>query len=256
MAIITISKQIGSLGLEVAEAVADRLGYKLIDKSQISEALSKHGFSSSDIDHYDEKKPSLLQHLSLKIKVFEHLIRASVYKLAAGDNVVIVGRGGQIILKDIPGTLRVRIIAPDTTRVKRIKEKTGCDDKNALWALQQSDQNSSGYIHTYFNADWNDSMLYDLILNTQTMPFSTCVEMIITAAENDEFSINPQVAEELNDLALTQKVLAVLLEFDEVGRGDLVVKNRQVFLSESLPLEVKDMCRKALSKIEGIREIK
>lgn len=88
------------------------------------------------------------------------------------------------------------------------------------------------------------------------MPFSTCVEMIITAAENDEFSINPQVAEKLIDLALTQKVHAVLLEFDEVERGDLVVKNRRVCFSESLSLEVKDVCRKALSKIEGIIEIK
>ena len=90
MAIITISRQTGSLGNEVAEAVVERLGYQLIEKSQISEILSGYGFPASDIEQYDEKKPSLLQHLSVQKKVFEHLIRASVYELAAKDNVVIV----------------------------------------------------------------------------------------------------------------------------------------------------------------------
>ena len=98
MAIITISRQIGSLGDEIAKTVADRLGYELIEKSQIGQILLEHGFSSSDIDQYDEKKPSLLQHLSMQKRVFERLIRASVYELAAKEVVVIVGRGAQVIL--------------------------------------------------------------------------------------------------------------------------------------------------------------
>ena len=154
MAIITISRQIGSLGDEIAKTVADRLGYELVEKSQIGQILLEHGFSSSDIDQYDEKKPSLLQHLSMQKRVFERLIRASVYELAAKDDVVIVGRGAQVILKNIPGTLSVRIIAPDATRVQRLMEQRECDENHALWVIQQSDQNSSGYIHTYFNSDW------------------------------------------------------------------------------------------------------
>ncbi len=112
MAIITISRQIGSLGDEIAKALTDRLGYKRIEKSQIGAILSEHGFSASDVDEYDETNPTLLQHLSERTKLFEHLIRAAIYELAAIDNVVIVGRGAQLILRDIPGTLHVRVIAP------------------------------------------------------------------------------------------------------------------------------------------------
>jgi cytidylate kinase len=255
MAIITISRQIGSLGDEVAKTVADRLGYKLIEKSQISKILSEHGFSSSDIDQYDEKKPSLLQHLSMQKRVFERLIRASVYELAAKDDVVIVGRGAQVILKNIPGTLSVRIIAPDSTRVQRLMEQRECDEKNALWVIQRSDQNSSGYIHTYFNTDWDDSSLYDLILNTRTIPSSTCVEMIISAVGSDRFTITSPVSEKLIDLALTQKVHAVLLEFDEVEESKLVVRNRRICFSGSLNPDVEDACKKALSNVKGIIEI-
>ena len=255
MAIITISRQIGSLGDEVAKTVADRLGYELIEKSQISKILSEHGFSSSDIDQYDEKKPSLLQHLSMQKRVFERLIRASVYELAAKDDVVIVGRGAQVILNNIPGTLSVRIIAPDSTRVQRLMEQRECDEKKALWVIQRSDQNSSGYIHTYFNTDWDDSSLYDLILNTRTIPSSTCVEMIISAVGSDRFTITSPVSEKLIDLALTQKAHAVLLEFDEVKESELVVKNRRICFSGSLNPDVEDACKKALSNVKGIIEI-
>lgn len=56
MAIVTISRQIGSLGDEIAKALADKLGYEYMEKSKISEVLTKLGFSVSDVEIYDEKK--------------------------------------------------------------------------------------------------------------------------------------------------------------------------------------------------------
>ena len=131
-------------------------------------------------------------------------------------------------------------------------EQRECDENHALWVIQQSDQNSSGYIHTYFNSDWDDSKLYDLILNTRTIPLNTCVEMIMSAVGSDRFSISFPVSEKLIDLALTQKVHAVLLEFDEVEESELVVKNRRICFSGTLNPDVKDACKKALSKVRGI----
>ena len=178
MAIITISRQIGSLGDEIAREIADKLGYERIEKAQIGAVLSEHGFSSADLEKYDEKNPSLLQHLSIRKKIFDHLIRAAVCEFAAKENVVIVGRGAQVILQDLPGTLHVRVIAPYPTRVKRLMKQKGKDEKIARGDIRVSDRNSSGYIHAYFNADWDDSELYDLVLNTRTMTLNNCVEMI------------------------------------------------------------------------------
>ena len=66
MAIITISRQSGSLGNEIALLTAERLGYEYIEKVQISEILSKFGFSLAEIDQLDEKKPSIWQTLSVQ----------------------------------------------------------------------------------------------------------------------------------------------------------------------------------------------
>ena len=93
MAIITISRQTGSLGDEIAQAVAEKLGYEYIEKSQISKVLSGLGFSLTDIDKYDEKKPSIWQSLTMQKELLTSLFRAAAYELASRDNVVIVGRG-------------------------------------------------------------------------------------------------------------------------------------------------------------------
>lgn len=253
MAIITISKQIGSLGNEIAKELADKLGYDRIEKSQIGAVLSEHGFSATDVDKYDEKNPSLLQHLSIQKKMFEHLIRAAVYEFASRGNVVIVGRGSQVILKDIPGTLHIRVIAPYETRVNRLMEQKGNGKKNVQWVIQQSDYNSSGYIHTYFQADWDDSELYDMVLNTRTMTLNNCVQMIMSTVGSEAFKKNAQMTEKLIDLALTHKAKAAILEVAELGKPDLVVQNKIAHLAESgMPPEVKEACEKAILKIKGI----
>jgi len=256
MAIITISRQIGSLGDEVAREIADKLGYQRIEKAQIGAVLSEHGFSAADVVKYDEKNPSLLQHLSIQKKIFDHLIRAAVYEFAAKDNIVIVGRGAQVILKNIPGTLHLRVIAPYAARVKRLMEQTGNDEKNARGDIRKSDRNSSGYIHAYFNADWDDTELYDLVLNTRTLTLNNCIEMIKCTICSDEFRKSAKVAKKLIDLALTEKAKAVMREVDGLEMPELVVKNGIAYVAGSgMPLEVKEACEKAISNIKGIRKI-
>lgn len=256
MAIVTISRQIGSLGDEIAKVSADRLGYERIEKSHIAAVLSEYGFSASDIDKYDETNPTLLQHLSRQKKLFEHLIQAAMYEFAATDNVVLVGRGAQVILRDIPGTLHIRVIAPYKARVSRLMEQKGCERKHAQRDIQLSDRNSSGYIHTYFNADWDDSELYDLILNTRSMRLNTCVDLVVSAVCSDECEKGAQVAEKLIDLSLTQRAKTVMLEIDGLEKPDLVVQNRIAYLSGSgMPPELKESCEKAILSIKGIDKI-
>ena len=120
MAILTNSRQLGSFGDQIAKDVADKLNYEYADKSKIGQALAGHGFPAPEVEKYDEKKPTFWESFSDQRKKFLHLIQSVIYDLARKGNVVIVGRGGQILLKDLPGALHVRIAAPDKTRAKRL----------------------------------------------------------------------------------------------------------------------------------------
>lgn len=256
MAIITISRQIGSLGDKIAETVADELNYDCINKQKISEALNIQGFSILDVEKYDEKKPSIWQSFSMQKKRFYHLIRAAVYELAANENVMIVGRGGQVILKDFPGTIHIRVIAPYAKRLDRFIKEKGCDEKKAEQIIQQHDRDSSGYVSAYFDADWDDQDLYDLVINTRTMAVDTAVAMITCAVGADEFKKSSLPCEKFRDLALTQKAKAVLLEIPGLRSTILDVEQGVATLSGlTRSSTVKEECQKAVSNINGITKV-
>ena len=257
MAIITISRQFGSLGDEIAKATAQALEYDYIGKTQISKAFSKLGFSPSYMDKFDEKKPSVWQTLMMHKELFAIYIRAVLYELAAQKNVVIVGRGGQAILKDIPGTLHVRIIAPYAIRVNRSMEQSGYEAKHAQRLVRQSDRDSSGYLSTYFDTDWDESTQYDLIINTRAMNLNKSVELIICAVDSVMPEKSNHVSELLSDLALNYRAKAILMKVTGGTEwADLEVDEGVASLSGlvSSPA-VKNDCEKALLNIEGIKSV-
>ena len=187
---------------------------------------------------------------------FSNLIRAAVYEIAANENVMIVGHGGQTILKDFPGTLHFRVIAPYATRLSRLMEQKECDEKDAKRSIRQSDRDSSGYITAYFDADWDDRELYDLVINTRTLPLDTAVAMIICAVGADEFKKSSQPFEKLRDLALTQKAQAVLLEIPALGATTVKVEQGVATLSGlTRSLAAIEESEKAVSQINGIIKV-
>lgn len=254
MAIITISRQAGSLGDEIAREAAQTLGYEYIEKVQISEILSRLGFSLSEIDKYDEKKPSVWQTLSAQKDLFANYIKAAVYELASRKDVVIVGRGGQVILKDIPGVLHVRITAPYGTRVNRLMEQRGYPENDVQRILRQRDRDSAGYLNTYFDANPDDTGLYDLIINTRTITLSESVELIAGAAGTVKIQENPPKSEQLFDLSLKHKAIAAILKI--TGGGELVnieVEKGVVTLTGIVESSAaKNDCQKGILDIQGI----
>lgn len=257
MAIITISRQVGSLGDEIAQATAEALEYEYIEKTQISDVLSKFGLSPSDVDKFDEKKPSMWQTLIMHKELFALYIRAVVYEVASKKNVVIVGRGGQVILKDTPGTLHVRITAPFETRVNRSMEQSGYEDKYAQRLIRQSDRDSSGYLSIYFDTDWDDSTLYDLVINTRVMNLNKSVELITCAVDNVMLEKSNQVSELLSDLSLNYRAKAMLMKVTGGAEwADLEVDKGIASLSGLVSsVAVKADCEKALLNIEGIKSV-
>ncbi|NNK56552.1 MAG: hypothetical protein HKP44_04500 [Desulfofustis sp.] len=258
MTIITISRQAGSLGDEIGKETARILGYDYIEKVQISEILSGLGFSLSDIDRFDEKKPSVWQSLSTQKELFAHYIRAAVYELAARRNVVIIGRGGQAILKDIPGALHVRIIAPYKTRVNRLTEQRSYKERDAQRIIRQRDSDSSGYLSTYFDADSNDSNLYDLVISTRVLTLKKCVELIACAVQQDEIQMNPPSSTLLLDLAIKHKAEAAILKV--TGGGELVNLEIDAGVASLSGLvestAEKNNCGKVLMEIQGIKSVR
>jgi cytidylate kinase len=261
MAIITVSRQFYSFGDEIAKKVADDLGYDFIDKEKIGEALAILGLPGSEVERFDEKRPSIWASLAIQHNKFSCLMRAVIYDFAGKNETLILGRGAQVLLKDLPGTLHVRIVAPLEVRLRRIMEHEGYDEKNGERVLRQSDRDSSGYIRSFFNADWNDPDYYDLLINTKTISIDTAVGMIMSAIHSAEFKSDPnERSDKLAALSLQQKAEAAIMEIQRGSNIYVAVTNVDkgvvTLRGTAASATVKEDCGLAISKIEGVREIK
>ena len=213
MAIVTVSRQSGSLGTEIARAVASKLQYEYLDKDKIEKALVDCGLPMPEVEKFDEKKPPFWVSWQIQSRRFLHAIQAVVYDFARRGNTVIVGRGGQVLLRDIPGVVHLRLLAPFAVRVGRIMEREKVDEKQAIRLIRRRDRDSAGFLRFFFEVDWENPALYDLVLNTQRISADVAVGMISSWAASPEIAAGAKIAEEkLTDLSLGQKVETVLLD--------------------------------------------
>lgn len=252
MAIITLSKTVGTLAEEIARAVAKELNYTFVDK-KVAEALSAEGFSQQDQDAFNEKGLSFWEFFSKKRDRFKYTIKSVVLECAQRDNVVLYGWGAQALLKNIPGVLRVRIYAPHEVRLQRIIEQQGCDIATAEKIIGKKDHDSAGFIRSFYNYDWEDSTLYDLMLNTKTISVNTGVELIIKALAKEEFiQHESNIAEQLTALTLTHKVQAALDEIPGAGTVNFSQEDGNVTLTGMTNSKnVISDCEKAVLDIIG-----
>ena len=259
MAVITISRQLGSLGTEIAREAANRLNYDFAAKEQIGKMLVDYGFPAPEVEKFDEKRAPLWDYISIRRTKFLHLTQAVIYGLASKDNVVIVGRGGQVLLRDLPGTLHVRIVAPFEARVKRLTESERVDEKQAAGILRRSDHDSFGYIQSFFHVDWNDPTLYDLLINSAKVSMETAVQVIIDSARDQEIQEGEErVKEKLSDLALSQKVEAKLMDILGVAFRNLEVRAEKgvVVLRGGVASQPKkEECERTITGLEGVERV-
>jgi len=209
--VITISKQAGSGGDEIALKVSKILGYAYFDKSLMVEVAKSLGVSEEDIVDFSEddyrvqgfverilrrKRPvatsiilsgDTLIRKSLDEEEVLSLIQTVINSLAKRGKAVIVGRGGQAILKDEVGVLHMRIVAPLTVRVKRIVEcarsfRLELSQEDALKLIEDSDKATAEYLRRFYNIDWEDPTMYNMVLNTGKMDLGTAAKIIASLA--------------------------------------------------------------------------
>jgi len=259
MSVITISRQLGSLGTEIAREAANRLNYAFVEKEQIGRMLADYGFPESEVEKFDEKRAPLWDYLSIKRTKFLHLIRAVIFGFASKDNAVIVGRGGQVLLKDLPGTLHVRIIAPFEFRVRHLIQSQGVEEKHAAEILRRSDSDSFGYIQSFFHVDWNDPTLYDLLINSAKVSMETAVQMIIDCVHDQKTQEREErLKEKLSDLALSHEIEAKLIDILGVAFRNLEVRAEKgvvVLRGQVVSQEKKEECERTTASLEGVERV-
>ncbi|MBE7555658.1 MAG: cytidylate kinase-like family protein [Anaerolineales bacterium] len=165
MAVITISRELGSAGSTIAERAARTLGYHFVDKRTIAEVLIQYGFVEFD-KAYDSAPGFWARFDSRRAEMVDLLDRV-IQALARHGDVVILGRGSFAVLAGFADVLNVRIQAPLPVRIERVLEQPEITDPDQAEAiLQESDRVRAAFVESFYGVRWDTATAFDVVIGT------------------------------------------------------------------------------------------
>ncbi len=197
MRAMTISREYGSGGGEIATRLAKRLGWQLIDHALVERVASEIGTSQEEAEVHDEHVQGMVSQALgsllylypaamastppeafLSDEAYRDAFNRVVRAAAARGHVVIVGRASQVILADLRDVLHVRVIAPFEKRVAYVMQREGVDRHIAESRIHRKDHERASYLEREYHHHLDDAHLYDLVLNTSLLDLESAVDII------------------------------------------------------------------------------
>ncbi|OGT25846.1 MAG: hypothetical protein A2Z17_01000 [Gammaproteobacteria bacterium RBG_16_66_13] len=206
---ITISREYGSRGTAIGAAVAERLGWRYVDDDLVFLVAHRAGIDDRTVRGYDQEGFSRLgafasdcvamleslappfvgvtvgtpdaPELPVQMERFYsarylHLVQQMIRALAAHGRVVIMGRGTP------PRTLHVRTVSPREVRIRRVAKDEALDERQAAKRIRRRDEAVARYLRHYYRVDWDDPLLYHLMLNTGFLGEAEATRLILSVA--------------------------------------------------------------------------
>ena len=178
MGVITISREFGSGGETVAQLVAEKASFLLINKKFILEGLAAYGVAEPKLvsDEKLDPESGFEQH-----RDYLGALHDFIYDLAIRHDLVILGRGGHLLFQDYPPALHVRIIAALNRRIERVMNQYNISAATAHRLVKEQDRQKKSYYRRLFNVNWADLRRFDLVLNSGQISLEDAADLILAA---------------------------------------------------------------------------
>jgi cytidylate kinase len=204
VAIITISRGTLSGGRAVAECLAGKLGYPCVGREILQEAARKLGASEEDLSGKLEAPPSLWARLTQERKKYLLAVQTALAEQCVSGSLVYHGLAGQFLMRDLPGVLAVRLIAPLEMRVDALRDAHHrLTRKAAEEFIHDVDEDRRRWVKLMYQADVEDPSLYDLTVNLQSISVETVCEIISATAAQPQYAVTDDVKSRLEAFAST-----------------------------------------------------
>jgi cytidylate kinase len=259
MAVITISREMGTGAYHIAEEVARKLKYTLVDGERISACAPKYGLAADMLQMVDEKPPSYITAEDRKRAAALNTIELILLDFARKGNVILYGRGGQDLMAGCKNVLRLRFISDFEERVERFAEREWIDPDLARSMIRRSDHQRGGFIHFYFDRTWNDPLGYDLTFNTSHLSPEVIVECIVAASKDPALrEAEKDAAEIIDNTILTKKIETALLNDISLDYRPFKInaeKGRVILSGYIASDEEKKNALKIVESIKGVKSV-
>jgi cytidylate kinase len=213
MNILTVSRLVGSYGDEIAAKVAERMGLEFVGRNGLHElAMTCDPEYSDACGLYEtEHGPGFFERLFFDRPSYKSLFEALTFEQAGRGNVVIVGRGAQVVLHNMPGVFCVHVVAPREIRIERVEQRLACSREEAGHYLDKYDRERANIIKAVFERDPDDWSLYDLVLNTTHFTPDTATDVVVQAMSGmNKVPDQEEVKERFKGLGVAKRIEALV----------------------------------------------
>jgi cytidylate kinase len=217
MAILSISREYNSGGEEIGRAVAGELHYEYVNKARLSQLIQRAGKKWGNISReLDEIPPSFWERFDWEYRGYVTLVEANILEYALRNRLVVLGRGSHILLKSVPYALKVRVIAPLEKRIERTMDLDRLDRRAALAKIEKTDRDRASYLKANYGQKWNDTRLYDLVLNTGLQTYEQIAQLLVKALQEADLRTTPEAEQRLRNQAVTARIKAELFTDSQI----------------------------------------
>lgn len=217
MPIVAITREMGSLGKDVAKGLGEAMGVPVVYHEIIEHLADRMRVRKSHVIRLLDGKAGLLERLTAdKVSMFVHSSDEIIALAQRGKGAVIRGWGATHLLRDVPHVVCVRVCAPFPVRQRRMMERVGTDDAvQVADEIQRNDEAHTAIMRRHFDIRWTEPEHYDLVLNTERVSIDECVDEVIGLVQSPEFAETDDSRQQLEGLALSAHVRAALSKSPE-----------------------------------------
>ena len=226
MPLIAMTREMGSLGKDVAAGIAARSGKRVVYHEIIEPLANKMRLRKSHVERFLDGKSGMWERLTTDKTSLSIFTADETFRFLRDDNTgVIRGWGAVHLLKDVPHVIRVRVCAPMETRVTRMMERLATDDRaNVESEIQLSEEAHTAITKRHFGVNWRDPELYDLVLSTERLSVDECVEEVASMMQKKCFQETPESIRMVDDLALEWAVRSALRRDERTLQSSFTVE--------------------------------
>jgi len=260
MTLIAMTREMGSLGKDVAAGVAARTNRKVIYHEIIEPIANKMRLRKSHVERFLDGKSGLWERLTTDKTSLSIFTADETFKfLRDGSTGVIRGWGAVHLLRDIPHVVRVRVCAPLETRIARMMERLATDNREAVEnEIQMSEEAHTAITRRHFGVNWREPEHYDLVLSTERLSVDECVDEVESLMKKKRFQETDESRSMVENLALEWAVRAALRRDARTSSTGLVVECRDGIAKLLGVVDTdaeSDAAAEIAAAVEGVREV-
>jgi len=260
MPLIAMTREMGSLGKDVAAGIAARSGKRVVYHEIIEPIANKMRLRKSHVERFLEGKSGIWERLttdrtSLSIFTADETFRF----LRDGSTAVIRGWGAVHLLRNVPHVVRVRICAPFETRVARMMERLATDNRETVEnEIHLSEEAHSAITKRHFGVNWKDPENYDLVLSTERLSVDECVEEVESMMKRSRFQETPDSIRLVTNLALEWAVRSALRRDARTAEVGITVRCIDGVVRLEGVVDTADQAQavaEVVATVEGVKEV-